>query len=96
MIARAFVDELTRGDLGLQPLQKVARVSSPTTQRMIERLIAGGALGATALHGGEKLKAALTGEYGPEGSFGRSALRGATGGALAGGLLAALGKLSKR
>jgi hypothetical protein len=95
MLLEAFKDELVR----TRPagLVKTARIlAGPPPDRLIQRLIATGALSSGALHGAQAAKAGLTGDYGPEGTMGRAAGRGAVGGLIAALGLKALGRLSKK
>lgn len=94
MILQGFQDELLRADP--EPLTKTASVLRRPPDRLLERMTATGALAGAGLHGAQKAKSAVTGEYGPEGSILGAAGRTALGGLLAGVGLKALGRMSKR
>jgi len=91
----SFTDELIR--VGRPALVKTASLMRPSgSQKLTERLVAGGALSGLGAHGFSKAKAGLTGEYGPEGTMGGALGKGAIGGLLAALGLRALGRMSRR
>lgn len=97
MFLRAFADELAR--CGTPALVKTARLRAPkAADRMLERMVATGALGSTALYGAQKLQAGLTRDPwdGPQGGIGMAAAKGAGGGALAAALVGVLSRLNAR
>lgn len=96
MKLQAFSDELVR--TAVSPLRKTASFLAPRPDRLVERLVATGALSSGVLHGASKAKALATGNPydGPEGTALGALGKGAAGGALAAVLLKALGRMANR
>lgn len=86
MMLRSFTDELVRH--GVTSFTKTARLLSPRSDRLVERMAATGALSSGAMHGVAKARASMTADPydGPQGSLSSALARGAIGG-----LVAALG-----
>ena len=94
MFLEGFTDELTR--TGTPGFTKVAGGSLLTKTKLLERLLAAGALTGAAGHAAQKAKVGLVGGRGPEGTTGGAATKGLTGGAAAFLALKALGKMGRR
>ncbi len=93
---RGFADELVR--CGRPAFTKTARILSPRTDRLVERMAATGALSSGAMHGLQKAKASTTADPydGPQGTFGGALAKGAVGGLLAAMGIKALGRFHKK
>lgn len=92
----SFVDELVK--TARPALVKSARLLSPAKERLVERMVASGALTSGALHGISAAKAGLSADPydGPSDTFTGALAKGALGGGAAALLLKALGRIGGR
>lgn len=90
MFLEAFTDELVSTELHKMAFLRSKKVPD----RLLQRLVAAGALSSASLHGAKALKAGVLGEPMPNDSFAGAATRGAVGGLLATLALKGLGRLS--
>ena len=89
MFIDSFMDEVIK--TGRPGLSKMAGKN-----RLVERLMAAGALSGAAGHVASKTKSSLAGEYAPPGTTVGAATKGTVGGLLAALGIKALGKMGRR
>ncbi len=95
MRLEAFTDELVK--TAAAPMRKVAGIFAPRPDRLVERLVATGALSSGALYGASKAKSLVSGNPydAPEGTVLGALGKGAVGGVLAGLALKAMARLHR-
>lgn len=92
MFLQAFADELVK--TAGPSFRKTAGILTPRRERLVERMMATGALSTGAMHGMSRARAGMTANPydGPEGTLGGALAKGAVGGLLAALGLKALGR----